>query len=295
MGPLWIDQPDARLRIARADVPTNVKEVARDLVVDGLAVIRGAHSRALCEEVIREYGEYATANRDYVDANRDTAGHEARLINFHHVSPAAGRIGTNERIMQTLDFVFGSRACVYTSLTFKYGSQQPVHRDSPHFATWPRSYFAGVWTALEDVNSDNGPLFYYKAAHRFRVDEQAIFQQARAQLAAAPKQEQLRHALDIYNGAIIGGVEDFGPSLSVDLKAGDTVIWHPETPHGGMPVLNPDATRWSIVFHCAPAEIQVHQHETFFGHEGEAAPPDRYGYRSANGRDIALAGDTTYG
>ena len=66
MGPLWIDEVDARARIARADAPTFAKEVARDLTVDGLAVLRGAHARGLCEQVIREYADYAAANRDYV-------------------------------------------------------------------------------------------------------------------------------------------------------------------------------------------------------------------------------------
>ena len=144
MEPLWIDQPDARARIAAATEPVIVREVARDLVVDGLAVVRGAHSRADCGAVIREYDEYAAANRAYVEANLDAAGHEKRLINFHHVSAAAQRIGVNERIMRILDFAFGAQASVYTSLTFKYGTQQPVHRDSPHFATWPRGYYFGA-------------------------------------------------------------------------------------------------------------------------------------------------------
>ena len=295
MEPLWINQPDARGRIAAATEPAIVREVARDLVVDGLAVVRGAQLRADCEEVIREYGEYAAANRGYVEANLDPAGHEKRLINFHHVSAAAQRIGTDEKIMQILDFAFGARASIYTSLTFKYGTQQPVHRDSPHFATWPRGYYFGVWTALEDTNADNGPLFYYKAAHRVAIDEREIYRRSCAQLTSATPQEQMRHALNLYNGAVIRMAENYGPPLALELQAGDTVIWHPETPHGGLPAVNPHATRWSIVFHCAPAVVQVHQHEAFFGHLGAAPPPARYGFRNADGREIALAGDTTYG
>ena len=295
MGPLWIDQPDARARIATSVEPTFVREVARDLVVDGLAVIRGAHLRADCEDVIREYQDYAAANREYVEANLDIAGHEKRLINFHHVSAAAMRIGSDEKIMRILDFAFGQRASIYTSLTFKYGTQQTVHRDTPHFATWPRGYFFGVWTALEDVNADNGPLFYCKAAHRAAIDEHDIYRQSRTHLAAANPQEQLHHALDLYNGAVIRIAENYGPPLAIELQAGDTVIWHPETPHGGMQVANAHATRWSIVFHCAPTAVQVHQHGAFFCHQGVEPPPARYGFRSAHGREIALAGDTTYG
>jgi hypothetical protein len=53
-------------------------------------------------------------------------------------------------------------------------------------------------------------------------------------------------------------------------------------------------TRWSIVFHCAPRAKQVHQHESYFRHAGRQEPAPRYGFREAEDRAIAVAGDVAY-
>lgn len=132
---LWLDWPDAEERLARSDVDAWFKDAARDLITHGVTVVRGAHSPDLCREVIADYERYVAENQSYVDDNRDTLGREKRLVNFHLWSNAAARIGTAANVMALLDFLFGAEAAVYTSLTFKYGTQQPVHRDTPHFAT----------------------------------------------------------------------------------------------------------------------------------------------------------------
>jgi len=288
--PLWIDQPGALEKVDAAEIGETEKSIARSLITTGLAVVRGAHDEALCEEVVADYQRYCAENSDYVRANLDSFGREKRLVNFHHWSDAALQIGTNRKIMSALDFIFGLETSVYTSLTFKYGTQQPVHRDTPHFATWPRGYFVGVWTALEPVNDNMGPLFYHPGAHRFGVDEAKLKAQAEARLPHASKKEQMRLALDIYNGEIMRISPTISEAIALPADIGDSVIWHPEMPHGGSPAKRQMATRWSMVFHCAPAAVQVHQHETFFGHDKSASPPARYGFREAYSRKVAEAG-----
>jgi hypothetical protein len=46
------------------------------------------------------------------------------------------------------------------------------------------------------------------------------------------------------------------------------------------------------VFHCAPVDAQVHQHEAFF--TSDAAPPPRYGYGTFEDRKYALTGDPAF-
>src|SRR5687768_6042454 len=196
----WLDAPDALARIDSAAVPVEFKRAARALVVDGPAVVHGAHDPALCRRVVDDYRRYVDENRAYARANLDALGHEKRLVNFHAWSSNAAEIGTNPRLMQLLDFLFGMEACVYTSLLFKYGTQQPVHRDTPHFATWPRGYFFGVWTALQDIDPDSGPVFYHRGAHRYAVDERRFLEEARARNPDAPEAERLLLALDLYYG-----------------------------------------------------------------------------------------------
>lgn len=291
---LWIDAPDAESRIADAPVSDSAKRIAMAIRNEGLAVVRQAHDPETCRRVIEDYTRYIAENASYAAQHLDALGREKRLVNFHLWSDAAARIGTASTVMHLLDFVFGREAAVYTSLTFRYGTQQPVHRDTPHFATWPHNLFVGVWTALEDVKADAGPLFYHPGAHRFAVDPGVFAEQARQRLPDASVEDQLGLALDLYNGEIIRTAPQIAPPVEVLLAAGDTVIWHPELPHGGLPALDTGRTRWSLVFHCAPADVQVHQHDRFFTHRRDTPPPARYVYRSAHGRQIAQAGGVAF-
>ena len=292
--PLWLDQEDASNYIDQAAVGEREKTVAHSLIDSGIAVIRGAHDPTLCRAVIADYERYVAEHKEYVLANLDSLGREKRLVNFHFWSDAAAQIGISSKIMSILDFVFGVEASVYTSLTFKYGTQQPVHRDTPHFATWPRGYFVGVWTALERVRPEAGPLFYHPGAHRFPIEERRFWDEARTRIPHASRSDQLFMALDLYNGEVIRTAPTVSAPVSLELDVGDTVIWHPELPHGGLPASNPNTTRWSIVFHCAPASVQVYQHDLFFSHNADTPPAPRYGFRKIHGRKIAVAGDVAY-
>ncbi|MCA8948947.1 MAG: phytanoyl-CoA dioxygenase family protein [Planctomycetes bacterium] len=291
---LWIDDPDADARIAAAGQPGWLVDAARALARDGLVVLRGAQPRELCERAIADYGDYCGANARYVAANLDGLGHEKRLVNFHRTSEAALALGLNARVMQLLDFVFGAEAGVYTSLTFKYGTQQPVHRDTPHFATWPGRYFCGCWTALRDVDPAAGPLFYYRGAHRPVVAAAPFLAEAKVRNPRAGRAELLALALDLYNGEVIRRAPEWGELVTPELAQGDVVVWHAETPHGGSPAQDPELLRWSIVFHCAPRVVQVHQHDAFFGHVGELPPRPRYGTFDVGGRAVGVTGDTAF-
>jgi ectoine hydroxylase-related dioxygenase (phytanoyl-CoA dioxygenase family) len=290
----WLDAQDALRAIDRSCVADYVKEIARCLHLDGIAVIRRAHSKELCDSVVADFKRYVADNRRYVSENLDSLGREKRLVNFHLISDAAARIGCAEKVMSVLDFIFEGEASVYSSLTFKFGTQQPVHRDTPHFATWPKKMFVGVWTALEDVDDRSGPLFYHRGGHRFEIDPLGFMGQAKIRLPEAPLEQRLLLALDLYNGEVIRRAPTVSPASKLEMKAGDTVIWHPELPHGGSPAIDTARTRWSIVFHCAPRAVQVHQHDRFFTHDSPEAPPDRYVYRSFGSRSFAESGAVSF-
>jgi ectoine hydroxylase-related dioxygenase (phytanoyl-CoA dioxygenase family) len=291
---LWIDRPDAEEVLASKTASNQAKDAIRSLIRVGIAVIRRAHPPELCSAVVADYQRYVETNRDYVMQNLDTLGREKRLVNFHLWSSAAAQIPTNPKVMEILDLLFDNETAVYTSLMFKYGTQQPVHRDTPHFATWPPKRFAGVWTALEPVRIEAGPLFYHAGAHRFTIDPQRFMNEAIQRLPNESVSEQLLMALDLYNGEVMRTAPTVSDAKMLELQIGDTVIWHPELPHGGSPASDPYLTRKSIVFHCSPVNVQVHQHDAFFSHMGPEAPPPRYGYREDNGRKFAVSGEVGF-
>lgn len=51
-------------------------------------------------------------------------------------------------------------------------------------------------------------------------------------------------------------------------------------------------TRFSIVFHNAPKDVQVYQYEDFFLQTNHISP--RYGFQDFHGRSVALSGNTAF-
>ena len=292
--PGWADTQGAVDILGSLDVSEFQAKGLRDLIVDGLTVLPAMQSAAMCDAVLDDYARFSNERSTYVAENLDALGREKRLVNFHLWSDHEMQIVTNPGVMAFLDLFFGETACVYTSLTFKFGTGQPIHRDTPHFATWPQNRFCGVWTALEDISPDAGPLMYVRGGHRFDVDHRQIMRDVRQNRSDLSPADQAMLALDLYNGKIIDDAPGHGELLVKPVKKGDVVIWHAQAPHGGSPAVDPFRSRWSVVAHCAPETIQVHQHDRFFMHDSDEPPPARYVYREAYGRKIAVAGETAF-
>ena len=294
LSPGWVDQPDAPSKLGELGLHNWQTKGLEELIRDGFTVLPSMISGALCDQAVRDYEEWAGQRADYVSQNLDELGREKRLVNFHLASDAAMKIATDKHVMEFLDLFFGERAEVYTSLTFKYGTQQPIHRDTPHFATWPRNRFCGVWTAYEDVTPDAGPLMYIRGGHRFTVDELEIYEEAANDLPEASYRERADDALERYNGTIIEKSPEKGELVVAPIRKGDVAIWHPQLPHGGSPAGDQMKTRWSMVVHCSPESVQVYQHEQFFTHQGPQPPAPRYGHSEAHGRKVGVSGETAF-
>jgi ectoine hydroxylase-related dioxygenase (phytanoyl-CoA dioxygenase family) len=290
----WLDRPDALEILNGLKLHDWQSKALNELILDGFTVLPSMISPHVCDRVIADYNDWAQDSASYVAQNLDDHGREKRLVNFHLASDAAMSVATDRNVMELLDFFFGERSEVYTSLTFKYGTQQPIHRDTPHFATWPPNRFCGVWTAYEDVDASAGPLMYIRGGHRFAIDQLEIYQDSAKAMPESSSKQKVDDALDRYNGRILETSPGQGELVVAPIRKGDVAIWHPQLPHGGSPAKDPFKTRWSMVVHCSPESVQVHQHEQFFTHEGPSAPAPRYGHLEAFGRRIAVSGETAF-
>jgi phytanoyl-CoA hydroxylase len=169
----------------------------------------------------------------------------------------------NPRVLAVLDAAFNRPASICSSLLFEKGSQQAIHRDTPFFHTKPANQFFGVWTALEDVTPDAGPLAYYVGGHRFHIDARRIAETLHDRTTA-----EMFNAFvhELQKVCAEGGY----PFTHADfMQKGDVLIWHPQLPHGGSPITRLGATRRSIVFHYMPQGTSVYGVDTFFNGVGD--------------------------
>ncbi len=294
MEGLWLDQADAVAQLqGRAAGDVQLEAIGSRMIKDGFVVLPSAIAGTECDTVVSDYQRFIDDLGTEVEQHKDAGGRLLRVVNFHLSSGAAANIGCNPRLMAILDFLLGDEASVYSSLYFEHGSQQPIHRDSPFFETFPRNLFFGVWVALEDISIDAGPLMYVPGGHRFECDPHRIYDAVAACMPAAQRSALINEALEQYYGEVIRAASGVSAPAVVALKKGDVAIWHPQLPHGGSPATDPGLTRRSMVFHCVPSSRQVYQHDVFFAHRGPAPAP-RYGFTRVNGRHVALSGATAF-
>jgi len=110
----------------------------------GLIHLPGAVSAQLCDQAVEDYRlfEIFRLNEGCLVANPQ--GRNYRLTNFHLKSDALLEIGLSNKFHELMTDFFGRKSSVYTSLTFKHGSEQLPHIDTPYFWTRPFNLFAGV-------------------------------------------------------------------------------------------------------------------------------------------------------
>lgn len=254
-GPLWIDLPDADSRVAALSASPLVKTAIRDLMHKGVALLRANIGDQLIDEVVADFERHCRSNTRSSEY-RDSYGLHERLCNLQMVSAPMRRLALNRQVMIILETIFNARPLVVGSLFFEKGSQQSIHRDGPAFFTNPINHFFGVWNALEDITPESGPLVYYEGGHRCISDEE---------LRAACLRDQ-----DAYFSSIIAACEKQGlPKRSILLNRGDTLIWHPQLPHGGSKIENPAKSRRSAVFHYIPVGVPIYGPNEFFNVHAE--------------------------
>lgn len=291
---LWLDLPEAEsLLNEKAASDPLLFQIGQSLIDTGFAVAPGLIDPQLCDAAAQDFQDFSTRAGDD-PRYRDAHGNFLRVVNLHLSSANALRIGLDSTVMKILDFIFGCKAGIYSSLYFEHGTQQPIHRDSPFFETFPRNFFMGVWVALEDIHPDAGPLMYVPGAHRFECDPKEIFARIQANHPDKNSDEVLAQSLQIYYGEVAQRSSAIAAPVRRPLKKGDVAFWHPLAPHGGSPATNPALTRRSMVFHCTPETRQVYQHGVFFSHQDSNPPPPRYGYSDYDERKVALSGETCF-
>lgn len=270
---LWLDEPEALSLAAGRIADEWVRRHVGELITDGYTVIRKPATVPLCDEVVADYYRFC----DLQDAGR--RGKKSRIVNFHVFSDAARKLLLDPFLMRVLDAAFGHEAVLWTSLTFEYGTEQRIHRDSPYFETRPFGYYVGVWTALEDVSPDAGPLAFIPGGHRIPATfdlRQSARDHLRGQADGAPVNYDL--LLETFFSDMDRQCESAGLNLTtVEMKKGDKLIWHHWLPHGGAPAASPELTRRSIVGHYIPLNVPIYNVDVFFG-IADADPDKTYTY-----------------
>jgi len=268
------------------------KEELDSFNVNGYIIIQPSLEASIVDRALEAINEFKSEYRDIWDRNCDKNGMIRRITNLHRWSPEIQSLFTKNSAARFCDYAFEDATSIYTSLFFEAGSEQPIHRDTPYFHTRPINKFFGFWVALEDVTLRNGPLQLIPKGHKSpELDLESIGREVYPDLNQInPNCDQL---WNIYQDKMHKRCINEGlVAIQIEMKKGDTLIWHPMLPHGGSPMLDPCSSRKSIVFHVTPEDIPVYHQDAFFNPNKALSEHPSWPYAQLDGRQVALIGNT---
>jgi hypothetical protein len=157
--------------------------------------------------------------------------------------PSLKQVINDRSLRELLEKLTKEEVVPFQSINFQYGSEQTAHSDSVHMATYPKGGLIAIWVALDDIDEDNGPLFYYPGSHKLPYATNADMGNATGPVLSANPNKNYED----YQQSVI---EDKGLKKEIlSAKKGDVFVWHANLLHGGMPHINKDKTRRSMVVH----------------------------------------------
>ena len=197
-----------------------------------------------------------------------------RVQDAWRTSASVLALATAPRVLSILRELYGRRPLPFQTLNFPIGTQQRAHSDTIHFDSIPGGLMCGVWTALEAIDLENGPLVFYPGTHKLPVvsmddvDEAGyisasfydrvnavagqVWHMAR-QVKGLKIPRPIGRAIDAYTqyenyiGDLIARVTP-EPQYGI-LRKGQSLIWASNLLHGGAPQADMSRTRNSQVTH----------------------------------------------
>ena len=224
---------------------------------NGYLVLRGALSEVEADEVLaevdRQWAEHA-GNDHEVDvltgphANQTfkmqdiPVGSRDQVYKLNNLFARVDRIrqiAYSPAVKPTLVELLGGEPMICNSLNFERGSQQGAHVDTWYMPPPVEDMMVAASFALEDVDDDNGPLFYYPGSHRIPG-----YRFSHGLLNEIPVEASACHAYLEHEVAArhLAAVRFSG-------KKGDVFLWHSQLLHGGDPIRDFSRTRRSMVVH----------------------------------------------
>jgi len=220
-------------------LPASSKESLLSFNDKGFAVLSGFLSEAEVTQVNESIEQLLASGQI-----RFQYGNKKLMFAIHH-SDFIRSMGTRPDLMEILGHLLSGPPLLFQSINFVHsGSEQKAHSDSIHMTTYPLGGLLGVWVALEDIDEENGPLFYYPGSHKLPYYLNSDYDNEGNGLLIGDKDyTAYEHMLEAKLAEA-----NIQPKLFT-AKAGDVLIWHANLMHGGMAHNNPNRTRKSMVFH----------------------------------------------
>lgn len=244
----WFESPFFERLLAAQDVSPERAAMVRRFREDGYLVVEGLFEGELIDRILERYPwMFDPATR--FEAPPDVVHRLTRAANRRQdawaVVPAVRELACHDGVLDLLRFLYGREPVPFQTLNFLPGTEQSMHADAFHFLSVPAGFLCGVWVALEDITTRNGPLMYARGSHRLPAVELTDLKRW-----ADRQDRELGPNYEIYEDYVRSVLEATDPPIErLTCPKGTALIWAANLLHGGSPIEDPGSTRKSQVTH----------------------------------------------
>lgn len=276
--PWYMLEKEKQLEYVENFCPTHLKEDINNFVQDGYIVVKNSIDNSTCDEAIQGFDDLvsknseifkgATKTNDNDERSKNNIDMYHRIGNTHLASKRIANAVIANKALEHVNFIFRSKPALYTSLYYQRGSAQDIHRDTPYFTTRPMHYYVGFSVSFEDSNEENGCLEVMKGGHFIEeLDLKFILESLGKDvnnLVPTDDDTWFRYQFLMKSDCLRNGLV----VEPVYTKKGDTIIWHPQLPHGGSIIQKPKS-RYSLINHLTPVGVPVYHQDIFFNDDAD--------------------------
>jgi len=153
-------------------------------------------------------------------------------------------LSLNNKVLNFINLLYQRKPVPFQTITFNYGSNQPLHSDLLHFSSMPQRWMTACWIALEDMDENNGTLSYVPESHKLPIFE---FYDLNIK---APKFGEQFESYSEYEEFVRQLVESKKlKTETLQCKRGHALIWASNLLHGGIEIKDVSRSRYSHVTH----------------------------------------------
>ena len=153
-------------------------------------------------------------------------------------------LSLNSKVLNFIQLIYQRPPVPFQTITFNYGSNQPLHSDLIHFSSMPQRWMTACWIALEDMDENNGTLSYVPESHKLPIFD---FYDLNIK---APKFGEQFEAYSEYEEFVRQLVDSKKlETKSLICKRGQALIWASNLLHGGIEIKDESRSRYSHVTH----------------------------------------------
>jgi hypothetical protein len=240
----WVESPFFNELIKHQSLDEKNTELAKKFNEDGYVIL----DLNLSDEQIESFrNEIDTMNGNDEIKTQEGGYHYSkgkRIFEGWKDSELLQSLSLNSIVLDTLRMLYKKEPYPFQTITFNYGSNQPLHSDLIHFDSLPHRWLTAVWVALEDMTEQNGSLVYVPKSHKLPIFD---FYDLKVKVPEYGKQFDSYSEYEEFIRQLVEVNELEVKPLTC--KKGQALVWAANLIHGGDIIRDPNSTRYSQVTH----------------------------------------------